>query len=161
MSEQLDLDKISRVIALVGSAHDGEAMSAARAADRMLRSAGMQWRDFIDPYRQCEIATEAARQLLTENNELRAENERLRAENGRSTAIAVWQEVGAPIGNTHATAQWALGLHRDGELWLTDFEVGFLQTCAGWTGRLTARQAPTFRNLIDRIVDRTGLTPPT
>ena len=38
-----DLDRFVRVIATVGSAHDGEAPAAARLAERLLRDGGLTW----------------------------------------------------------------------------------------------------------------------
>jgi hypothetical protein len=43
---------------------------------------------------------------------------------------------------------------------LSDFEVDFLNTCMGWTGRLTPRQQPIFQRIMERIVERTGMQPP-
>jgi hypothetical protein len=47
MTAQLDRDRLARVLGLLGSAHDGEVVSAGRAADRMLRGAGVTWRDVV------------------------------------------------------------------------------------------------------------------
>ena len=141
---------------MVGSSHDGEALTALRLADRMLRDTGIRWEDLLAPARKLEIATEAAALLLAENNALRAEVEQLRT---TGTAIAMWSEVGTALADTQRVAQWALDLHAHGRVWLSDFEVRFLNTCAQWGGRLTPRQAPILQRLIDGIVARTGVTP--
>jgi hypothetical protein len=44
---ELDLKKLGRVIAMVDSSRDGEALNALRLADRMLRDAGMRWEDLL------------------------------------------------------------------------------------------------------------------
>jgi hypothetical protein len=154
---ELDFKKLDRVIAMVGSNHAGEALTALRLADRMLRDAGIQWQDLLSSAHQLEIATKAAAVLLDENTALRAELEKLRA---TGTAIAMWSEVGRAITDTQRTAQWALDLYYQGRVWLSDFEVRFLNTCAQWGGRLTPRQAPIFQRVMDSIVARTGMTPP-
>jgi hypothetical protein len=40
-------EKLVKVLALLGSSHDGERAAAAAAADRMLREAGLTWDDVI------------------------------------------------------------------------------------------------------------------
>ena len=152
---ELDLKKLGRVIAMVDSSHEGEALTALRLADRMLR--GMRWEDLLPPSREHEIATEAAAILLAENTALKAELEQLRT---TGTAIATWSEVGAAIADTQRAAQWALDLHRHGRVWLSDFEVRFLSTCTQWDGRLTPKQAPILRSVMECIAVRTGITPP-
>jgi len=154
---ELDLKKLGRVIAMVGSGHEGEAVTALRLADRMLRDAGMRWEDLLSPSHELEIATEAAAILLAENTALKAELEQLRT---TGTEIATWSEVGAAIANTQRAALWALDLHRHGRVWLSDFEVRFLGECAQWDGRLTPKQASIFRHVMERIAIRTGMTPP-
>jgi hypothetical protein len=155
---ELDLKKVGRVIAMVGSSHEGEALTALRLADRMLRNAEMRWEDLLSRAYELEIATEAAAVLLAENTALRAELEQLRT---TGTALATWSEVGAVIADAQRAAQWALDLHSHGRVWLSDFEVGFLRTCTQWDGRLTSKQAPIFQRVMDRIAARTGMTPPT
>jgi hypothetical protein len=154
---ELDLEKLGRVIAMVGSSHEGEALTALRLADRMLRNAGIRWEDLLSPAHELEITTEAAAVLLAENTALKAELDQLRT---TGTTIATWSEVGAAIADTHRTAQWALDLYRHGRVWLSDFEVRFLSTCTQWDGRLTPKQVPILRRVTERIVVRTGMTPP-
>src|SRR5947207_15770801 len=45
----LDRDKLVRVLGMLGSSHDGEIAAAGRAADRLLRDAGLRWPDVILP----------------------------------------------------------------------------------------------------------------
>jgi hypothetical protein len=151
---ELALKKLSRVIAMIGSSYEGEALTALRLADRMLRDAGMRWEDLLSPAHELEVATEAAAVLLAENTALKAELERL-----QTTVTATWSEVAAEVG-TQSAAQWALDLHSHGRVWLSDFEIGFLRTCTQWDGRLTSKRAPIFQCVMDRIAARTGMTPP-
>ena len=153
----LDLAKFVRIVGLLGSDHEGERLNAVTLGGRLLQAAGMRWEDFIESYRRAEIATEAAQVLLAENAELRAELDRLRS-NG--SAVAVWSDVGAQVSDTRRAAEWALALHRRGTVWLSDFEVPFLQRCTRWTGRLTPKMRPIYQRIMDRIVERTGLSPP-
>jgi hypothetical protein len=155
---ELDLKKLGRVIAMVSSSHEGEALNATRLADRMLRDAGMRWEDLLSPAHELEVATKAAAVLLAENTALKAEVEQLRT---TGTAIATWSEVGAAISDTQRAAAWALELHCQRMAWLTPPETDFLTTVRDhWRGPLTSPQACWFRSIIDRICTRTGLQPP-
>jgi hypothetical protein len=154
----LDLKKLARFLAVAGSSnYDNEALTAMRLADRLLRAAGATWNDLLVAQSQLAIAYEAASILKAETLALKAELDQLRA---GGTAVAGWQDVGAAIASSRSAAQWALGLHERGDVWLSDFEVDFLGTCMGWTGRLTPRQQPIFQRIMDRIVERTGMQPP-
>jgi hypothetical protein len=155
---KLDLKNLCRVIAMVGSSHEGEALNAVRLADRMLRDAAMRWEDLLSPAHELEVATKAAAVLLAENTALKTEVEQLRT---TGTAIATWSEVGAAISDTQRAAAWALELHRERMAWLTPPETDFLTTVRDhWRGPLTPPQARWFCSIIDRICTRTGLQPP-
>jgi len=153
---ELDHKKLGRIIAMVGSGQEGEALNALRLADRMLRDAGMRWEDLLSPVHELEIATEATAVLLAENTALKAELEQLRT---TSTAVAMWSDVGAAVSDTQRAAQWALDLHRNGRVWLSDIEVRFLSTCTQWEGRLPPKQASIFQRVMEGIAARTGMTP--
>jgi hypothetical protein len=43
--QNLDLERLARIIAMGGSGHDGEALAALRLADHSIRAAGMTWHD--------------------------------------------------------------------------------------------------------------------
>jgi hypothetical protein len=45
----LDKDKLGKVLAMLASDHEGEALSAARRAQAMLRAAGKSWSDVLAP----------------------------------------------------------------------------------------------------------------
>jgi hypothetical protein len=153
----LDLEKLAKLLGMVGSAHAGERENAIRLADRMLRDAGMGWPDLLAPFHKLDIATEAARQLLAENLSLKAELDQLHSS---GTAIAAWAEVPAERAVSCAIAEWALDLHRRKLVSLSNWEVGFLNRCTTWVGRLTPAEQPQFRPIIDRIINRTGRQPP-
>jgi hypothetical protein len=161
MSEPLDLALIARMLGVAGSTvHEGEAVNAIRLVDRMLRDAGMRWPDLTDGHHRAEVASEAAAGLLAELEAATARIAELEAERSRGTAVAVWQDVGAQITSTRQTANWTLELNRRGLVWLSPKEIEFLTRCSIWTGSLTPRMKPWFLDLVDRVVLRTGLTPP-
>ena len=43
----LDRDRIARVLGMLGSAHDGEVIAAARQAERLRAAAGLTWADIV------------------------------------------------------------------------------------------------------------------
>jgi hypothetical protein len=115
----IDLDRIATLLGIAGTSDfDGERINAVRLADRALRTENMTWLDLFTPFREHAVAVEAARVLLSENEQLQAENEQLRAAAGQSTAVAMWSDVGSP----QRQARWCLrerGAHR---LYLNEFE---------------------------------------
>ena len=153
---ELDLEKLARVLGMVGSDHDGEALNALRLADRMLRENGIGWSDLIAPFEQLRIATEAAAVLLAENTALRNQIEGLQNHGG---AVALWRDVGDADTDINAAALWALRVHQEGKVWLSGFEVDFLVTCSRWSGRPTAKQARILESIVIRVIDRSGETP--
>lgn len=158
MPERLDLQKLRRIIGMVGSAHDGEVVNAFRQADRLIRTAGMTWLDFVLAVEREAVATEGAAVLLDELTAVKAELDQLRT---TGSAVALWQDVGAKVNDARRAAEWALDVYRRRLVWLSpDFEVAFLTRCTTWTGRLTPKMQPIFQRLMDRIVERTGMTPP-
>jgi hypothetical protein len=159
----IDLDRLAKLLGIAGSSvHEGEVVNAVRLCDRLLNAAGMRWPDLVKPFEQAAVATEAARVLVAENNELRAENERLRAEASRGTAVAIWENIGdGHFSNVPVAATWALDLFTRGECWLSTFESDFLLTASQWQGRLTPKQLPVFDQIIAGVVERTGQFPPT
>jgi hypothetical protein len=160
VSNRVNTAKLARVVALLDSPVDAEALAAARAASRLLKQAGMTWGDLLAESqqqfsKQLAIATEACAGLVAQNQALESELEHL-----RSTSTP-WSPVGAVVSDTRRAAKWALELHDTGQIWLSsEFEVGFLQTCSKWKGRLTPNQQPIFQKIMDRVVRQTGQTPP-
>ncbi len=45
----IDRERLARVLGMLGSAHVGEVLAAARQAERMRRSAGVTWADLLAP----------------------------------------------------------------------------------------------------------------
>ena len=45
----IDRDRLSKLLGMLGSDHDGEVINAARAADRLVRDAGLRWPDIAMP----------------------------------------------------------------------------------------------------------------
>jgi hypothetical protein len=43
----IDRARLARVLGLLGSQHDGEALAAARMAERLRRTAGLTWADIV------------------------------------------------------------------------------------------------------------------
>jgi hypothetical protein len=156
---ELDLEKLARILALVDSGHDAEALAALRAGCRLLRKSGLTLADLL---KQHSLALQAASLLLSESNALKAELEQARASlSTASTVVAVWQDTRAQAGSPKSIANWVLDLHRQGRVYLSEgFEVDFMRTCSKWKGRLTAQQQPIFARIIERVIECTGLTPP-
>jgi hypothetical protein len=152
---ELDRQRVARIIAMAGSRHDGEALNAVRTVDGLIREAGLTWEDLVAPFAQLEVAVEAARVLLEENISLRAE-----LEQQRSSGVEEWREVGGPISSISAVAEWVLDLYRQKLCWLSEFETGFLENCTTWVGRLPPSQQLVFQRIVDRAADRTGMIPP-
>jgi hypothetical protein len=44
-----DLDRLIKVLAMMGARHDGECLTAARMANRMVGSLGLSWNDLLAP----------------------------------------------------------------------------------------------------------------
>jgi hypothetical protein len=161
----LDLKTLGKILAVAGSTdQEGEALAAVRKATAMLRKARCTWADLLAPRDEVRVATEAAESLLAEVVALKDRCQRLEAELGQlrvapCKSVAVWSNVKEP--KIRRKARWTLERHRNGQVWLSDFEVGFLETCAEWEGpRLTERMKPILRQILEKIERRTGLTPP-
>lgn len=158
MAERLDIERFGKIVGLFGSEHAGERAQAAATADRLIKSSGMSWMEFVKAAEREAVAVEAAAVLLAENEQLRAENTALRSANGH--AGGMWQDVGGTLGDHRFAAEWALGMYEKHALGLTSRELEFLRTCQRWHGRLTLRQQPWFTELVWKIAARTGERPP-
>lgn len=120
----LDFDRLAKVLGMVGSAHEGEALNALRQADMMLRSAGLTWLGLCG--------------ALQEIGRLTAEVERLQAELKRIADDDTWQPPHVAI---------ARRLKDDIRLDLSDWERDFLNSIAERFEPLTLKQQAVF----DRI----------
>jgi hypothetical protein len=157
MSEPLDLQKLARIISMVGSAYDNEALNALRLADTMLRAAGMRWPDLLKPAEELAIVVEAAQVLAQENEELKAELARRRG----AAAVALGHaDDWYPGAAAQEKARWCLELHASGTFYLNRWELTFLNSVTEWKGRLTKRQEPVFERLLRRVAERVGHSPP-
>jgi hypothetical protein len=47
MCGNLDRNKLARILGMLGSAHDGEVAAAGRAADALIRGAGLAWPEVL------------------------------------------------------------------------------------------------------------------
>lgn len=75
----LDRDRLARVLGMLGSAHDGEALAAARQAERLRAEAGLTWNEIVIPRpaappqaRQVKSVTDAIRFVLQHGDLLTA-----------------------------------------------------------------------------------------
>ena len=69
--QNLDLNRLARIIAMGGSGHDGEALAALRLADHSIRAAGMTWHDVLLPGRLIEGLVAEGERLRDELTALR------------------------------------------------------------------------------------------
>ena len=132
MTADFDRDRLAKLLGLVGSAHDGEALAAARKAHALITAAGMTWGEVI------------------ENDALRARVA------GEPAPASNWRTIDEPA----EQARWALALHATHTIHLTRFEADFLGTVAGWRGPLTPKQQPIFQRILREAGARAGWPPP-
>jgi hypothetical protein len=152
MSTELDRELLGKLLGMLGSAHDGEALSAARKADELIRNAGLSWFEVLEPFDQLRIAVDAARQLLRENETLRAE-----IPGGPAPARPEdWQTAGNPS----EQAKWCLNLADAGEVFLNFGEEQFLISLEKSGDPLTKTQRWFFERLLREVGERTGKVPP-
>ena len=48
-ADTLDRDRLAKLLGMMGSAHDGEVVAAARQAERLRADAGLTWHDIVLP----------------------------------------------------------------------------------------------------------------
>ena len=154
MADKLDRAKLAKLLAMLGSSFDGEVINGGKQADRLIRNAGMSWEEaVVEPLHALEIARDACRELLDDN-------ENLRAALAQRGGQADWSPVSTAILDHRAAASWALQRHAEGDVRLSDFEVDFLGTCSRWGRPLTPKRQPIFDRIFTRIHEQTGLRPP-
>jgi hypothetical protein len=130
-----DRNRLARLPGMLGSTHPGEVANAGRAADRMVRAAGLDWPAVLKPdqtlIHDLAIAEGACRLLLDEIEELKA-------------ALAQRRGDRRPVEDCRL-AYWAVAalvcrclLHRH---WLNDWERNFLRSLARRRRALSVRQA--------------------
>jgi hypothetical protein len=149
----LDRRRLAKVLGLTGSAHEGEALAAARKANELIVAARMTWDAVVQPSDDLRIAVDAASLLLNENEALRNEIEGLRR---GARDHHDWRSV-----RDHcAEARWCLGLHADGENCLNDFEQEFLSVISRWSGELPKNHEATLSKVVANVCRRTGQAAP-
>src|SRR5262249_29758932 len=140
----LDRTKLIKVLGMLGSAHDGEALAAARRAQELIRAAGMTWAQaFGDSSHDTDFQklVRMNRQLAAERSELLEEVERLRGSGAPESDEWIEPET--------TREKVDLALQRDRHL--TDWERDFLTTLTGWRGALTPKQQRRLDELIAKL----------
>jgi hypothetical protein len=80
MNRAIDRDRLAKLLGMMGSTHDGEALAAARQAERLRAEAGLTWPEIIIPalspprrqQRHVETAADAIEFLLDNEEKLTA-----------------------------------------------------------------------------------------
>jgi hypothetical protein len=159
-----DIERLADRIGMVGPdhagvLHEGQTLSAVRAADVMLKKAGLSWSDVGQALVQRFELLNAAEKLQAERDAALREVERLKRINGNgdgTLAQALWVDTSTPrtIESKHATWLLGLGCH------FTQKETDFLNNCVRRRGRLTPAMRDWLQDLVRNTVARTGQTPP-
>jgi len=153
----VDRERLAMILGMLGSAHDGEVVNAARLAVRMLKEARLTWPQVLDGER---VATEAARVLLQKNEELRARIDELCDRIGDIAGSDVWalkrendelKDRLAELSGTPQQRREQVELVRLYARYLGPFETDFLNTVAGWHGQLSPKQQPIWNRIVARI----------
>jgi hypothetical protein len=139
-------ERLVKLLGQAGSSYDGEAVTALRLAQKLLREQRLTWRELFDglPASRGDAALQQMKQRV---EILERENARLRG--------------GQPQPENHQkVAQWILGLAAARSVFLAPFEHDFLETVQDWTGSLTEKQRPIFVRIVAKAVRCTGHEPP-
>jgi hypothetical protein len=122
MPDELNRERLSNLLGMLGSAHDGEIANAGRAAHAMIREAGMSWPEVLlgaDPGPIFQSAS------AVELDELRTENTKLRHEIEFLNALAdppLWHEPADEDEQIAACVAWRAFLDPEDR----EFVVGLL-----------------------------------
>jgi hypothetical protein len=142
---------------MTGSSFDGEALNAARLANRLLQDSGLTWEQVLEPALD-SVVTAAARQLLDENEALRSTNEELEEQVRRLRARTMqlpqsWRLPSNTEQQISQAIEWTAVL--------TDWEREFAVSIAGrW--RLTQKQQTRLDQItrkIEQIARAKGIAP--
>jgi hypothetical protein len=79
--DRVDRGRLAKLCGMLGSSHDGESLAAGRAADALIRHAGLTWPSVLEPQVD-PVAEQACRQLLAENEALQRQLGELYAQIG-------------------------------------------------------------------------------
>jgi hypothetical protein len=142
--EAIDLDRLGKLLGMLGSEHDGEVVNAGRMAAALIREAGMTWTEVLRP--EDTVAVAAARALLAENDQLRDEIHQLKSR----PRLLPWQE---PENSDDALDLCILWSHR-----LSPWEQQFVDSVQH-RSQLSDRQRETIWNIAEKIgrMARTGI----
>jgi hypothetical protein len=124
----IDRARLAKLLGMLGSDHEGERANAARLASEMVRTASTTWKDIVNGG---QVAIEAARRLLVENDGLREEITRLRT-NVVSRAPEPWASAECARDTVEALLLWPVHI--------TDWERRFLESLLARTRRPTSKQ---------------------
>ena len=151
-------DLTTFVAIMLTSIADGEIVQAARQARKLLERDGKSGNDLAQAIATLDDTSKLREQngkLLAAAKELKAEVDRLKRQQ-RPVISNLWAATGSP----QAQATWALQLHADGVIPLSEFDGDFLATIAAWDGEITVKQRPILERILTRIAQRTGRQPP-
>lgn len=115
--------RLARLLGMVGSSHDGEALNAARLADRMVRDAGLTWHEVLADH---DSATPPPRQEPQIN------------------VLVDW-----PV-RWQAAARLVA---EEGKGLLREKDLAFARTVAGYEHRPTEKQLGYLHDLVRRVLE--------
>jgi hypothetical protein len=138
------------VLGLFSSHHDGEVLAAARKAEAMRRESGVSWPELVNGKFKLATATDAARQLLAENEELRNELARLREALQHPPVPQPWRDAESCHDGAAACLLWSDHL--------TDWETSFLQSLLRRRKRLTQKQVAVLTEIGEKVDRYLGAT---
>ena len=133
-----DLAKLKQCMLLLSSEHDGEVVSAARAAGRVLSRAGLDWHWLVGRLNGGEPADHWEAKIR-EAYELGR-----RSVQGKGVPEDVGDDLFA---DCQDAAQWLLDTHANR---LREKDVDFLETMLTWRGYPTEKQAAWLNSLCQR-----------
>ena len=136
--------RLAQLLGMLGSAHNGEIVNAARLAVRLIKGAGLDWHDVLSPDR---VAVGAARVLLQENQQLRDEIEHLRRqlEHAGNRTLQTPANYSSPRSNGEKIETAIAWTHV-----LSDWERKFVTDIAG-RPRLSPKQQDSLDLIIVKI----------
>jgi hypothetical protein len=138
----VDRNRLAQLLGMLDSAFAGERDNAARLAVRMVKEAGLTWPQLLDGE---SVATEAARILFDENEQLKFENQELQeqvARLRRPPLPKIWVLPRTPNEQIAQAIDWT-GL-------LTDWEREFITDMSARWRPPTERQ----QEVLDRISNK-------
>jgi hypothetical protein len=163
----VDRERLAMILGMLGSAHNGEVVNAARLAVRMLKEAGLSWPELLD---EGQVAIEAARTLFEENEALRAHVAELSDRIHDIADSDVWALIQennelkdrlAELSGTPEERREQLELVQQYARILNHFERGFVDSVATWRGPLTPKMQIIWARIVARIERlRTQACPP-